>query len=154
MLHTHLSSGSGILGQLVADVPSGLSLTPPPPQETKKKGMLRANQYLRSCEWVHKQSSVTSNVKLTVKTGPRNSCCDREPNCYNIESLANQMRSGTAPCLTDLCFASAEVKAGLPFQERGNFTFALHLRKFGKPTEASWNMTSTSRKVDIWLRPV
>jgi hypothetical protein len=28
MLHTHLSSGVGTIGQLVADVPSGLSLTP------------------------------------------------------------------------------------------------------------------------------
>jgi hypothetical protein len=37
LLHTHhllVSSGAGIIGQLVADVPSGLSLTPP--QETKK----------------------------------------------------------------------------------------------------------------------
>jgi hypothetical protein len=29
MLHTHLSSGAGTIGQTVADVPSGLSLTPP-----------------------------------------------------------------------------------------------------------------------------
>jgi hypothetical protein len=36
LLHTHhLSSGAGTIGQLVADVPSGLSLTPT--QETKKK---------------------------------------------------------------------------------------------------------------------
>jgi hypothetical protein len=36
LLHTHyLSSGAGTIGQSVADVPSGLSLTPP--QETKKK---------------------------------------------------------------------------------------------------------------------
>jgi hypothetical protein len=37
LLHTHhhLSSGAGTIGHLVADVPSGLSLTPP--QETKKK---------------------------------------------------------------------------------------------------------------------
>jgi hypothetical protein len=32
MLHTYLSSWAGTIGQLVADVPSGLSLTPP--QET------------------------------------------------------------------------------------------------------------------------
>jgi hypothetical protein len=31
-IHDHLSSGAGTIGQLVADVPSGLSLTPP--QET------------------------------------------------------------------------------------------------------------------------
>jgi hypothetical protein len=31
----HSSSGAGIIGQILADVPSGLSLTPP--QETKKK---------------------------------------------------------------------------------------------------------------------
>jgi hypothetical protein len=35
MLHTHLSSGAGTIGQLVADVPSGFSLTPP--QEIKEK---------------------------------------------------------------------------------------------------------------------
>jgi hypothetical protein len=37
MLHTQhpLSSGAGTIGQTVANVPSGLSLTPP--QETKKK---------------------------------------------------------------------------------------------------------------------
>jgi hypothetical protein len=34
-IHDHLSSGAGTIGQLVADVPSGLSLTPT--QETKKK---------------------------------------------------------------------------------------------------------------------
>jgi hypothetical protein len=32
--HSSLSSGAGTIGQLVADVPSGLSLTPP--KETKK----------------------------------------------------------------------------------------------------------------------
>jgi hypothetical protein len=35
MLYTHVLSGAGTTGQLVADVPSGLSLTPP--QEIKKK---------------------------------------------------------------------------------------------------------------------
>jgi hypothetical protein len=34
----HLSFGAGTIGQLVTDVPSGLSLTPP--QETKKKNNL------------------------------------------------------------------------------------------------------------------
>jgi hypothetical protein len=34
-IHHHLSSGVGTMGQLVADVPRGLSLTPP--HETKKK---------------------------------------------------------------------------------------------------------------------
>jgi hypothetical protein len=33
-IHHHLSSGTSTIGQLVADVPSALSLTPP--QETKK----------------------------------------------------------------------------------------------------------------------
>jgi hypothetical protein len=32
-IHHHLSSGAGTIGQVVADVPSGLT----PPQETKKK---------------------------------------------------------------------------------------------------------------------
>jgi hypothetical protein len=39
LLHTHLSSGAGTIGQLVADIPSGLSLTPP--QETKKESKLK-----------------------------------------------------------------------------------------------------------------
>jgi hypothetical protein len=34
-IHHHISSGAGTKGQSVADVPSGLSLTPP--QETKEK---------------------------------------------------------------------------------------------------------------------
>jgi hypothetical protein len=34
-IHYHLSSGAGTIDQIVADVPSGLSLTPP--QEIKKK---------------------------------------------------------------------------------------------------------------------
>jgi hypothetical protein len=42
LLHTHhLSSGSGIVGQLVTDVPSGLILSPP--QETKKTKKLQCN---------------------------------------------------------------------------------------------------------------
>jgi hypothetical protein len=35
LLHIHLSSGAGTIGQLLADISSGLSLSPP--QETKKK---------------------------------------------------------------------------------------------------------------------
>jgi hypothetical protein len=39
LLHTHdLPSGAGTIGQILADVPSGLSLTPP--QETKKRKFL------------------------------------------------------------------------------------------------------------------
>jgi hypothetical protein len=37
LLHNHLSFGAGTIGQLVTDVPSGLSLTLP--QETKKKSL-------------------------------------------------------------------------------------------------------------------
>jgi hypothetical protein len=49
LLHTHhLSSGAGTIGQLVADVPTGLSLTPP--QETKKSDFkLLANSYSCTC---------------------------------------------------------------------------------------------------------
>jgi hypothetical protein len=39
LIRTHqLSSGAGTIGQILADVPSGLNLTPP--QETKKKKLL------------------------------------------------------------------------------------------------------------------
>jgi hypothetical protein len=37
LLHTHLSSGAGTIGQIVADVPSGLSLTPPQEIKNLKK---------------------------------------------------------------------------------------------------------------------
>jgi hypothetical protein len=51
LLHTHhLSSGAGKIGQLVADVPSGLSLTPP--QETKKKNNRASCFYDRQSEEV------------------------------------------------------------------------------------------------------
>jgi hypothetical protein len=36
MLHTHLSSGAGAIGQLVADIPIQLGLTPPHPTEQSK----------------------------------------------------------------------------------------------------------------------
>jgi hypothetical protein len=35
LLHAHLSSGAGTVGQLVADAPSGLG--PPPPKKSKEK---------------------------------------------------------------------------------------------------------------------
>jgi hypothetical protein len=41
--HHHLSSGAGTIGQLVADVPSGLSLTSP--QETKKQKKQKQKKY-------------------------------------------------------------------------------------------------------------
>jgi hypothetical protein len=37
MLHIHLSSGAATIGQLVADVPSEFSPTPPQEQKRKKK---------------------------------------------------------------------------------------------------------------------
>jgi hypothetical protein len=40
LLHIHLSSGDGAVRQLVVDVPSGLSLTPPHPTKLKKKKLL------------------------------------------------------------------------------------------------------------------
>jgi hypothetical protein len=47
LLHTHLPSGAGTIGQLVADVPSGFSVIPS--KETKKKNTLRMfeNRVLR-----------------------------------------------------------------------------------------------------------
>jgi hypothetical protein len=42
MLHAHISSEAGRIDQLVADVPSGLSLTPP--HETKKKRTLERTE--------------------------------------------------------------------------------------------------------------
>jgi hypothetical protein len=42
-IHHHLSSGAGIIGQLVADVPSGLILTPT--QEIKKLKLFAMRGY-------------------------------------------------------------------------------------------------------------
>jgi hypothetical protein len=50
MVHTHISSGAGTIGQLVVDVLSGLSLTPP--QEIKTPLMLTFECCLRICELV------------------------------------------------------------------------------------------------------
>jgi hypothetical protein len=43
LLHIHhrLSSGAGTIGQLVADVPSGLRLTPHQETEKRKKGKIK-----------------------------------------------------------------------------------------------------------------
>jgi hypothetical protein len=48
LLHTHhhLSHGAGKIGQLVADVPSGLSLTPHQETKKKKKATLPQTSYL------------------------------------------------------------------------------------------------------------
>jgi hypothetical protein len=46
MFHTHLSTGAGAIGQLVANVPSGLSLTPP--HKTKKIEYILIIIYLRA----------------------------------------------------------------------------------------------------------
>jgi hypothetical protein len=40
--HTHLSFGTGTIGQLVPDVPSGLSLTPPQTNLTTKHQAMKA----------------------------------------------------------------------------------------------------------------
>jgi hypothetical protein len=40
-IHHHVSSGAGTIGQLVADVPIGLSLIPP--KETKKRNYRTGN---------------------------------------------------------------------------------------------------------------
>jgi hypothetical protein len=46
--HHHLSSGAGTIGQLVADVPSGLSLTPS--HETKK--MQLEEIFCNGVDWI------------------------------------------------------------------------------------------------------
>jgi hypothetical protein len=61
MLHAHLSSGAGIIGQLVADVPSELSLTPP--HENKK--ILRANRLIEVRVEVLKTTIFLSETAVT-----------------------------------------------------------------------------------------
>jgi hypothetical protein len=51
LLHTHhLSSGAGTLGQLVTDVPSGLSLTPPEETRLELKLTVGKLKSLKKCE--------------------------------------------------------------------------------------------------------
>jgi hypothetical protein len=66
LLHTHhLSSGAGIIGQLVADVLSGLSLTPL--QETKTPGLWSASE-------LYQQSDRRLSEKLAPTLADR-WCC-------------------------------------------------------------------------------
>jgi hypothetical protein len=58
-IHHHLSSGAVTIGQLVADVPSGLSLTPP--QETKK------TTYLTGQTSLYTVTRNTSNATVQIK---------------------------------------------------------------------------------------
>jgi hypothetical protein len=52
VLHTyHLSSGAGTAGQLVVDVPSGLSLIPP--EETKKSTLIITNVVVRGTYYLY-----------------------------------------------------------------------------------------------------
>jgi hypothetical protein len=54
LLHTpHLSSGAVAVGQLVADVPSGLSLTPP--QEELKRVCIRSTDVMHGIH-IHKET--------------------------------------------------------------------------------------------------
>jgi hypothetical protein len=56
LLHTHHhpSSGAGTIGQIVADVPSGLSLTPP--QKTRKENKRKIFTF--GCVWMGARGSV------------------------------------------------------------------------------------------------
>jgi hypothetical protein len=73
--HHHLSSRAGTIGQLVADVRSGLSLTPP--QETKRKSYF-------SCNAVYCIREI-----LTSSTGWNTSYTD----CYSWLSFASAGKS-------------------------------------------------------------
>jgi hypothetical protein len=53
MLHTHISSGAGTVGQLVVIVPSGLSLTPP--HETKKKYPDQFQMYCQNSQYLNRK---------------------------------------------------------------------------------------------------
>jgi hypothetical protein len=67
-IHHYLSSGAGTIGQLVADVPIGLSLTPP--QEAKKKNLTKLWQRKSENRVLHKKcmhiaicNSVSCNIR-------------------------------------------------------------------------------------------
>jgi hypothetical protein len=58
LLHTHLSSGAGTIGQLVADIPRGLTV-PSHPNKIKKKFHI---------DMAHLQNKATISDKLTFRT--------------------------------------------------------------------------------------
>jgi hypothetical protein len=65
--HRHLSSGAGTIGQLVADVPSGLSLTPP--QETKKNRLeLRVWTCFQRVTKIIKPEDLSEESRLNVNS--------------------------------------------------------------------------------------
>jgi hypothetical protein len=66
----HLSSGAGTIGQLVADVPSGLSLTPSQVTKlTKGAGTVnrKAYRYLRTCGLDEMPTAPSIEVKIKVR---------------------------------------------------------------------------------------
>jgi hypothetical protein len=73
-IHHHLSSRAGTIGQLVADVPSGLSLTPP--QENKKICLLLFNTSRINAKALHTRLNVecvtfgsdTGHCPLNIRT--------------------------------------------------------------------------------------
>jgi hypothetical protein len=63
LLHTHhLLAGSGEIGQLVADVPSGLSLTPP--QDTKRKKC--EGRVFDALKWDYLAKGVYPHIKSMI----------------------------------------------------------------------------------------
>jgi hypothetical protein len=67
MLHTHLSSGAGTRSQLVADVLSGLSLTPSHPTKVKKKKIAMVIEIVS----VYQRESCSDGIDYLVIFGAR-----------------------------------------------------------------------------------
>jgi hypothetical protein len=97
MLHSYLSSGAGTIGKLVADVPSGLSLTPP--HETKKKkrknlhsvgGILRINVILPASSMTLNSAYCTSPLCIYHQTGtyiPMRVSYIKLPDCRKLHKV-------------------------------------------------------------------
>jgi hypothetical protein len=65
MLHTHhLSSGAGTIGQLMADVPSGLSLTLPQEKKSRRSVTSSVGEHKSHATIRHVDLYVHSSIRL------------------------------------------------------------------------------------------
>jgi hypothetical protein len=73
LLHNHhcLTSGAGTVGQLVAEVPSGLSLTPPHPKKLKPIILMMATMIFCGNGGISAHNINTSDDNMVVQSTER-----------------------------------------------------------------------------------
>jgi hypothetical protein len=72
IIHLRLSFGTGTIGQLVADVPSGLTLTSPPPKKkTRANVRNNRNDFVKNCLKAGIEKSFPRQRILTIASVAR-----------------------------------------------------------------------------------